>query len=120
MIVVGNLNILEANFSHEERTPFVIELLKTLKGTGAYKTFETEAQPEVQVGAIRDIDLPDTTEASKNKGWSDDEGSESASEGVVITPDFSTPEDTDGEAETVVKALEESTKRLNLKESERP
>ncbi|KPI37207.1 ATP-dependent helicase upf1 [Cyphellophora attinorum] len=57
MIVVGNLNILKANFSHEGRLPFVIDLLKTLEARGAYKTFNTDAEPEKQVGAKLDSEL---------------------------------------------------------------
>jgi hypothetical protein len=66
MIVVGNLNILKGNsLKHEERVPFVIDLLQTLMERGAYKTFITKAQPEKQVGAIRDADLPMQEPAKK-------------------------------------------------------
>lgn len=57
--MVGNLNILKANFKHENRVPFIIDLIRTLKKRGAYKTFTTEASPEEQVGAIREADLPE-------------------------------------------------------------
>ena len=67
MIVVGNLNILRANFKHEERLPFVIELLKALKRRGAYKTFRTVARPERLVGAVRDADLPAHEEKAKDE-----------------------------------------------------
>jgi hypothetical protein len=64
MIVVGNLNILRGNFKHEERIPFVIELLQTFKERGAYKTFHSEAKAEGQIGAILDSDLPLRTKES--------------------------------------------------------